>query len=56
MEPREVEVPMLDVKGEKPEVAAEKKNQYLATIAGKKNSKRKYRIYSFYSCLYCIFH
>lgn len=30
------EIPMLEVNGEKTERQAERKNQYLATIAGKK--------------------
>lgn len=33
------EVPMLTINGEKQEVAAEKKNQYLATVAGKNKKK-----------------
>lgn len=35
------EVPMLNINGEKPEVAAEKKNQYLATVAGKRENEKR---------------
>lgn len=52
------EVPMLIISGEKcekPEVAAETKHQYLATVVGKKNEKGCYKFSIIVLLYYCCF-
>lgn len=52
MDPTEVPMLKLNINGddeEKAEVVADKKNQYLATVAGKKYEKRAFSVWFFIS-------